>query len=40
MVFGSGQWLTWTDHLYVVEVSTGEERRIDKGYHPSWNHGM
>ncbi len=37
MVFGSGQWVNWTDHLYVAEVSTGEERRIDKGYYPSWN---
>jgi Tol biopolymer transport system component len=37
MVFGTGQYVNFTQHLYVVEIATKSKRLIDVGWHPSWS---
>ena len=36
VVYGSGVWVSWTEYLYVVDVSSGALYFVDKGFHPSW----
>jgi len=36
-VFQSGQWVSWTEYLYAVDVATGNVQYIDEGFYPSWN---
>jgi len=36
-IFTSGQWISWRDELYVVDIITGSLHYIDEGHGPSWN---
>jgi Tol biopolymer transport system component len=36
LVYGSGVWLSLTEYLYVVDVSSGALYFVDKGFYPSW----
>jgi WD40 repeat protein len=36
LVYDSSGWESWTQYLYVVDVSSGALYFVDKGSHPSW----
>lgn len=36
-VYNTGQWISWTEYLQVVNIATGEVQAIDQGFNPSWN---
>jgi hypothetical protein len=36
-VCNTGQWISWTEYLQVVNIATGEVKAIDQGLNPSWN---
>jgi hypothetical protein len=37
MAFRSGQWVSYTEHVYVVDIVTRGLQRIGEGTAPSWN---